>query len=182
MESAGLRGKIQEQTARFSGKVSAGLPKVVRRMVGEVIYGIQARGDVKLSEIGRAWGHGGVGLKKMIERLGREGVRARVRENLLELAAERVGEETLLVLDGTDVTKPYARKMEHLARVKDGSTGEIANGYWCIQVLTASAGSAEVVPLYQELYSQKAPESGCGATATWCGGGRRRPWWTWPSE
>jgi len=161
MRGARLRAKIQEQAGQFSGKVSAGLPKVARRMVGEVVYGIQARGDVKLSEIGRAWGRSGVALKKMIERLGRQlgrrGVRARIGENLLELAAERVGEETLLVLDGTDVTKPYARKMEHLAQVRDGSTGEKANGYWCIQVLAARRQSAEVVPLYQELYSHEAP-------------------------
>ena len=37
------------------------------------------------------------------------------KENLLRLAAPRVGKETLLVVDLTDVIKPYAHKMEYLA-------------------------------------------------------------------
>ena len=35
-----------------------------------------------------------------------------------------------LIVDGSDVTKPFASKMEGLGRVHDGSTGEISNGYW----------------------------------------------------
>jgi len=38
----------------FSGKLSAGLCKPARRFVGEALYGIAARGSVRLTEIGRA--------------------------------------------------------------------------------------------------------------------------------
>jgi hypothetical protein len=48
--------------------------------------------------------------------------------------------------------------MEYLARVRDGSDGVIRDGYWCRQVVAARRGSAEVLPLYQELYSQDAPD------------------------
>jgi hypothetical protein len=130
-------------------------------MVGEVLVGIQARGSVRLSEIGRALNED-VALKKVIERLGRHLRRREVREqvqgNLLKLAARKVGDETLLVVDPTDINKPYARRMEHLARVRDGSTGEFTNGYWCCQVVGVERGSPDVVPLYQVLYSQRAPD------------------------
>ena len=100
-------------------------------------------------------------LKKVVERLGRQlnrkGLRKRVRENLLQLAAPRVGRETLLVVDLTDVRKRYAREMEYLAQVRDGSRGELGDGYWCCQVVAVERGSAEVMPLDQELYSQEAP-------------------------
>jgi hypothetical protein len=130
-------------------------------MVMEVVLGIQARGSVRLSEIGRALGED-TALKKVIERLGRHlrrrEVREQVRDNHLELAGGKVGEGTMLVVDLTDISKPYARRMEHLARVRDGSTGDLTNGYWCCQVVGVERDSPDVVPLYQALYSHRAPD------------------------
>lgn len=161
MHPARLALKIQGQIERFSGKVSRGLTKPAARMVREVLVGVQARGSVRLSEIGRALNET-TALKKVIERLGRHlrrrEVRERVQQNLLELGADRVGKETLLIVDPTDISKPYARKMEHLARVRDGSTGELTNGYWCCQVVGVERDSPDVVPLYQALYSQRAED------------------------
>ena len=48
--------KLREQMVRFSGELSAGLPKVSRRFVAEMVFGIQARGSVRLTEVGRALG------------------------------------------------------------------------------------------------------------------------------
>lgn len=161
MHAARLAAKIQGQIERFSGKLSRELRKPAARMVREVLVGVQARGSVRLSEIARALDEG-VAMKKVIERLGRHlqrgEIRRQVQENLLELGARRIGEETLLVVDLTDISKPHARSMEHLARVRDGSTGELTNGYWCCQVVGVERNSSEVIPLYQALYSQKAPD------------------------
>jgi hypothetical protein len=161
MHPARLAAKIQGQIEHFSGKLSAGLSKPASRMVREVLLGIQARGSVRLSEIGRAQNEG-IALKKVIERLGRHlrrpAVREKVRRRLVELGARQVGDETLLVVDLTDISKPYARRMEHLARVRDGSTGELTNGYWCCQVVGVEREEADVVPLYQALYSHRAPD------------------------
>lgn len=161
MNHAKTASKLREQMARFSGKVAAGLPKVARRLVREVLYGIQARGSVRLSEIARALKET-TASKKVIERLGRQlgrpGLRDQIFDNLLRLAVPHIGEETLLVLDPADITKPHARKMEHLAKVRDGSEGELSQGYWCLEVVAARRASAEVIPLFQELYSQEAPD------------------------
>ncbi len=54
---------------------------------------------------------------------------------MLREGGPRVRERTLLVLDLSDISKPYAKKMEYLARVRDGSTGGFANGYWLCQVI-----------------------------------------------
>ena len=122
MHSAKVAAQIRVQIRRFSGEVSGGLPKTAARLVREVIYGVQSRGSVRLSEIARALEEK-IRLKKVMARLSRQlnrpGLRQRVRENLLKLAAPRVGAETLLVVDLTDVIKPYARKMEYLARVRE---------------------------------------------------------------
>jgi hypothetical protein len=47
--------------------------------------------------------------------------------------------------------------MQYLCRVRDGSEGELADGYWTCDVVGVEAGAAEVIPLYQELYSTHAP-------------------------
>jgi hypothetical protein len=120
----------------FSGKLSAGLSKPARRFVSEVLYGIAARGSVRLSEIGRALEER-IALIKTEARLSRNLGRAELRELLgaavLREGSARIGGRTLLVLDISDIAKPYARKMEYLARVRDGSTGDIADGYWLCQ-------------------------------------------------
>lgn len=161
MHDAKAAHRIRVQIERFSGNLSAGLPKVAARMVREVVYGVQARGSVRLSEIGRALGEG-IELKKVIERLGRQlarpGLRERLEAALLGQAARFVDDDTLLVVDPTDLSKPYARKMEHLAVVRDGSAGTRGPGYWAMAVVAAERRSARIVPLYQELYSQEAPD------------------------
>lgn len=161
MHHAKVAHRIRAQITEFSGKLTRGLPKTAGRLVREVVYGIQSRGSVRLSEIARSLEES-TSLKKIIDRLSRQlqrtGLREPVRENLLQLASRRIDKETLLVIDPTDISKRYARRMEYLARVRDGSDGAIRDGYWCCQVVAARRGSAEVLPLYQELYSQRAPD------------------------
>lgn len=160
MEDGRAAKRIQGQIRKFAGQLSEGLPKVARRAVGEVMYGIQARGSTMLSEIARALDEPTL-MKKIIDRLGRQLSRVELKDTVrarhLELATRAVEEETLLVLDLTDVAKPYARKMEYLAQVRDGSTEELVPGYWGISVVAAEVGSHDVVPLYQNLYSHEAP-------------------------
>ena len=161
MNSAKVASNIREQMRQFSGKVSVGLPKTAARLVREVLSTGCRVGDrcgsVRLPERWKR-GSGSKVVDRLSRQLNRKGLRERVRENLLERAAPRVEAETLLLVDPTDLSKPYARKMQYLARVRDGSRGELQNGYWCCQVVAAWRGSAEVVPLYQELYSQQAPD------------------------
>ena len=66
MRSAKVACKIREQIRQFSREVSVGLSKTAARMVREVIYGVQSRGSVRLSEIIRALEEG-IELKKVVE-------------------------------------------------------------------------------------------------------------------
>lgn len=74
------------------------------------------------------------------------------------MAASRIQELTLLILDLSDVSKKYAKRMEYLARVHDGSEDGLANGYWTLQVIGAEPGKPTVLPLYNHLYSQRSAE------------------------
>jgi hypothetical protein len=48
--------------------------------------------------------------------------------------------------------------MENLATVRDGSTGELHQGYWLCDVTAAETQSSEIVPLYQKLFSVEAKD------------------------
>jgi hypothetical protein len=73
------------------------------------------------------------------------------------MGSERVKEETLLVVDISDIAKKYAERMEYLAMVRDGSEGTLAHGYWTCSVIGTEVGESSFTPLYNRLYSQKAP-------------------------
>jgi hypothetical protein len=63
-----------------------------------------------------------------------------------------------LILGLSDLVKPYAKKMEYLSRVRDGSEGKLADGYWLCQVIGVKNEGNEITPLYGELYSSSAKD------------------------
>jgi len=156
MYNARIAQKLREQMVRFSGELSAGLPKVARRFVAEMVFGIQARGSVRLTEVGRALGEK-ILLKKTEERLcrqlGRRHLDREIQRRLIKHAAPRIEEDTLLVLDLSDVTKKYAEKMENMGRVRDGSEKDLGWGYWTLNVVGANTRGTKLVPLYGRLFS-----------------------------
>lgn len=153
--------KLREQIHHFSGELCTGLGRVASRFVEEMIYGIQARGSVRLTEVARALDEP-ISLHKTHDRLSRNLAQGKVRKEVgakvLEMGACRVRSDTLLIVDPSDVTKKYAKKMEYLATVRDGSEKELGEGYWLCPVVAAEVGSAEITPLAIRLWSQEAPE------------------------
>lgn len=154
-----LGSKVKAQIRRFAGRLTAGWGKVRGRFVGEMLYGIQASKDVKLSNVSRSLSEQ-IPLIKTENRLSRnlaaEDLTGPINKFIAWEGAGQVDEETVLAVDISDIRKEYAKKMEYLARVRDGSTGELANGYWLVEVVGAHPYRDRVTPLYGELYSQNA--------------------------
>jgi hypothetical protein len=153
--------RLREQIAHFSGNLSRGLCKPARRLVQEAIYGIQARQSVHLTEIARSLEEKIPLIKtenRLSRNLARPNLRLSLQDALVSQGAKRIHENTLLILDLSDVVKPYAKKMECLARVRDGSEGKIADGYWLCQVIGVENEGNEITPLYGELYSSSAQD------------------------
>ena len=105
---------------------------MVGRFIAEMVYGINARGSVRLSEIARALEED-IPLIKTIDRLSenlaREGLVNEIVDRVAAEACARIKDDTLLTIDPSDISKRYAKKMEYLATVRDGSTGELSDGY-----------------------------------------------------
>lgn len=161
MNSSKVAMRLREQIVHFSGELSKGLPKTAQRFIGEMLYGIQARQSVLLTEVARALEEP-ISLKKSHERLSRQlsrqGLGQELNNNLLSRACKHIRDDTLLIIDPTDISKKYAKHMQYLSKVRDGSTGQIRDGYWVCSVVGAHVDSDEIIPLYQHLYSAEAPE------------------------
>ena len=153
--------RMRAHLDHFSGSLSAGLCLPARRFVAQALYGIAARQSVRLTEIGRALEEP-IALAKTETRLsrnlGRPELGDHVAAAVLREGSRKVAARTLLILDISDIAKPYAEKMQYLARVRDGSTGKIADGYWLCQVVAVENEDNAIVPLCSTLYSQRAPD------------------------
>ena len=69
-----------------------------------------------------------------------------------------IQDDTPIILDLSDIAKPFAKKMDYLATVRDGSTGELVNGYWLVE-LYASLSRKNPVPVLLEPFSHEEPEN-----------------------
>lgn len=69
-----------------------------------------------------------------------------------------IKDDTPIILDLSDIAKPFAKKMDYLATIRDGSTGELVNGYWLVE-LYASLSRKNPVPILLEPFSHKEPDS-----------------------
>jgi hypothetical protein len=67
-----------------------------------------------------------------------------------------VQDYTPIILDLSDIGKPLAKKMDYLATVRDGSTGELVNGYWLLEMY-ASLSRKNPVPVLLEPFSHEEP-------------------------
>jgi len=124
-----------------------------------MIYGIQASKDVKLSNIARTLDED-IALIKTVGRLSRhitsQDLTRSIGKRLIEEGKPFIGEDTVLGLDLSDISKDYSKKQEGLARVRDGSTGKIKDGWPILAVVGADIRGDRVVPLYGKLYTKRA--------------------------
>jgi hypothetical protein len=154
-----IAGRIKGQISRFSHKLSGDFKKPTRKWLIQMLYGIQASKDVKLSNIARSLNEGIPLIKtetRLSRNLGRVDLTESINGRLIAEGSKRIGQETVIALDLSDLDKPYAEKMQYLAWVRDGSTGETrSKGYWLVDVLGADVEGEDLIPLYGELYSQE---------------------------
>ena len=157
-----IAGKIKAQISRFGRKISWGYKKPVRKWMIQMLYGIQASKDVKLSNIARSLNEEIALIKtesRLSRNLGRMDLTESINGKLTAEGSKRIQQETVIALDLSDLDKPYAEKMECLALVRDGSRGETrSKGYWLIDILGADVEGEDLIPLYGELYSQEAKD------------------------
>lgn len=154
-----IAANLKGQLSKFSGIISKGFKKPKQRLIKEILYGIQASKDVKISNIARTLKEDQA-LIKTEDRLSRNlddvDLTDGINDEICRLAASKIADEMVIAIDPGDIQKKYAKKMEFLAKVYDGSEHEIGNGYPLCKAVAADIESRKVIPLYCEAYSHLA--------------------------
>jgi hypothetical protein len=159
MHDSRIRSRLKAQLTKFSTDLCPELSRPLAKFVTQMLFGIQASQDVKLSNIARALKEeiALIDTEKRLSRNLKAGELEReLTPQLVRMGSQRVQSNTVLALDLSDIRKEYAQKMEYLAPVHDGSTGEVHPGYWLCDVTGAEVNGSEITPLYQKLYSAEA--------------------------
>jgi len=109
--------RFKAQANKFSGIISKGLSVAKQKLVKQLIYGIQASKDVKLSNISRALKED-IPLLKTEDRLSRnlndEDFTGHINQQTLRLGDDKINDSMVIAIDPGDIMKPYAKAMEKL--------------------------------------------------------------------
>jgi hypothetical protein len=158
MELKQLSQQIQVKLHQYCYKFGDDFSKPDCKFIRQMHFGILKSGSVQLSSISRSLSEV-ISHKKTTERLGRhlgkEGLWSEVTDSLLKTQRHHLRRCQYIVFDLSDISKRYAKKMEGLGKVHDGSEKEIANGYWLSNVVGVDHDGDLLVPAYSELYSHE---------------------------
>ena len=161
MKDNAVGRRLRDQIGKFSGIFSPRFSKPQGQFLEQMLYGMQAAQDVKISSIARALGED-IALKKTEERLSHHlaapGMAQTINDVLAQAAADQVKDDTLIVIDPGEIRKTYARRMPYLAKVRDGSTGDLVPGYWSCIAVACFPDQRRVIPLHLRLWSADAPD------------------------
>ena len=145
------------QVSNFAKKISQKLNRPQQKFVHQMIYGILAGNKLHLSEIARSLKEN-ITLKKTIDRLSRNltafDEKESVMQDYLSLVKQHIKEDyAVIIIDNSDIAKPASRKLEALSEIRDGSTGEITQGYLTIEAAVLSEPGKMPLPVYEKVFS-----------------------------
>ena len=96
-----IAGKIKAQITRFSNRISRGLKRPKRKFIAQMLFGIQASKDVKLSNISRSLKEDIALIKtenRLSQQIGKEDLTEDINDKLIEEGRWRIKEDTVLAL------------------------------------------------------------------------------------
>lgn len=149
--------EIKRDLTSFSTKISQGLKRPQQKFIHQMIYGILAGNKLHLSEIARSLKEE-VALKKTMDRLSRNlnafQEKQPLMQNYLTLVKQHIKHDyAVIVIDNSDIAKPASRKLEALSEIRDGTTGEITQGYLTIEAAVLSESGKMPLPVYEKVFS-----------------------------
>ena len=151
-----LSNNLKRSVLHFSERISKGFNRPEFKFISQMIYGLLSGQSCHLSNIGRALDET-IKIKKTIERLSRNLSAFTKWDMLLNNYVRKVrgclSNKAILIIDDSDIIKPCSTKMEGLAKVRDGSTGEYGMGYHMLDVAALTPEHKSPIPVYTRVYS-----------------------------
>lgn len=157
--------QAKREILHFCEQLTIGLSKPVKKFITDMVYGIAKKQSPLLSEIGRALEEENH-LLSTIKRLSRNAQNfddyAILYNNYTAIVKRCLKDDMLVIVDNSDITKPYGEQFEALSRVHDGSRGGTEKGYLTANMSIATLNTKHPVPVYSHVFS--AAEEGFAST------------------
>src|SRR5699024_7182364 len=130
---------VKRSIFNFSSKLSEGMQKPNRNFIMYMLFGLAKVKSVLLSDITRT-------LEESIDiiqttkclssRLEEFHEENQLLENYGKVISSHFKEEdNMVIVDNSEIIKPFSNKLEALGQVRDGSTGKIEKGYWTTNMI-----------------------------------------------
>lgn len=122
---------------KFISNLTEKLPRTKAKFITDLLCGILFSDDLILTHIASKLPHPSR-LTAIAKRFRRQladsqAFLEQLLFNYLSVARARLDVDSLFIADLTDLAKPYAKKMENIALVRDGDNGCLVSGYWCME-------------------------------------------------
>ena len=141
----------------FSSKLSAGMQKPNRKFLLDMLYGLAKGKSVLLSDIAHALEEPIdtiQTIKRLSSRLEAFHEEDALLDNYSQIIKPHINEnDNLVIVDNSEIIKPYSHKLEALGYVRDGSTDKIEKGYWTTNMIAIGKQTKHPIPVYSHLYS-----------------------------
>ena len=147
---------VQVKFNQYNMKYQEKLTRPEQKFMRKFGYGLFRSGQVHITRIASSLEEH-ISKKKTCERLTRHLQKEDLGDRILEMHLTKnrslFRRSRYLIIDGSDLNKPYATTMEGIGRVHDGSTKEIGNGYWLMNMMGVEPDNECLHMLNSRLYS-----------------------------
>lgn len=141
----------------FASKLSEGMQKPNQKFLMDMLFGLAKGKSVLLSDIARTLEESIAPIqtiKRLSSRLEAFHEDEQLQMNYKKLIASQIKDkDNIIIVDNSEIIKPYSNKLEALGQVRDGSTGRIEKGYWTTNMIAVSKATKHPISLYSHLYS-----------------------------
>jgi hypothetical protein len=150
------RVKVKKKAYSLISKLDTEISKPIKKFILEMSFGMLMTGSSNTNLIAGKLKESEV-IRHTLKRLQRMLLHSQILRlgNKLSLgeSQKKISSETILALDGGDISHQYGKKFEKSAKVKDGSSGELRKGYWLNQVSGYNPSTRETFPILLYIYS-----------------------------
>lgn len=148
--------QVKRKILYWSQKLSQNLSKPKQQFISDLLYGIQKSQSVILTDTARALEEK-ISLKDTFKRLNRQ-LNAfkdtdKLATNYQKFIAKSCANHSLVLVDDSDIIKPYGKQFECLKKIHDGSTQRVEKGYYTCNFSVVNKAYRHPIPIYNHLYS-----------------------------
>ena len=116
-----LGSNLKRGIFKFNEKITKGLKKTTKKFTFDMIFGLLAAKNCYLTGIARKLNEK-IALDKTVERLSRNLMnfdgQEIIMENYIEIVKKNFDENTVFLIDDSDISKTCSKKLEGLCRVR----------------------------------------------------------------